>query len=229
MPRITEEPPEPAPEPTQAEMTQALLTQLTSAVTILAQRQAAQPNDQVAEMMVKLSGALERLSESNLAGSKLIADETRRAHRPSNEVVHMRSVFNRRGRNAPDGYVKPTLRCPMMIPWLADNDSLTTEEVLLLNLLESGEYLLKLIDNTKIKVTIKVEYGIDEVTPSRLVMTNETAFNNDNFRLMPALNEMLRQVLKLHKSEETRAAASAVLSDDEEEALIAAGRIAVAA
>jgi hypothetical protein len=180
--------------------------------------------------------ALERVSETQLEGAKLVAQETRRANRPSNEVVPNRSVFNRRGELLPDtadGPRKPPLKCVMLIPWLVEWESINREEAELLNLLEAGEYHLALIDRSRIKMGIKIDYKLDGRTPSRLLMNHMgsdgqpgTAFNNDNFRLMPPLSDMLRQLLKQH-SKEVRARAAGIVSDEEEEALIEAGELSV--
>jgi glutamine synthetase type III len=64
--------------------------------------------------------------------------------------------------------------------------------------------------------------------PNLITMTNETAFNNDNYKTAPPLVDRLRQILKQH-SKAVNAEAAAVLSMDEEEALIAAGELAVTA
>lgn len=184
-------------------------------------------DDRLFHMMDTLSTALVRLSESNIEGSKLIADETRRAHRPSNEIAHNRSVFNRRGVTLPEEeYKKPALKCIMMIPWLIEWESINREEVELLNLLQPGEYVLSRVDRTKIRVTVHVNYKVDNVTPSQLIMNHETAFNNDNKDLMPPLTDWLRMILKQHDPE-TRSLAAAVMSDEEEEALIEAGQLSV--
>lgn len=177
------------------------------------------------DMQEKLAAALERVADAQRDGSALIASETRRAHRPSNEVVPQVSVFNRRGTLLPD-YQKPLLKCIMFIPWVVEWESITREEVELLNLLEPGEYVVKRVDGTKIKETVRVEYGMDEMTPSKLLINHETAFNNDNFKLSVAMTERLRQMLKQH-SPEIRAKAAAILSDEEEEAMIEAGELSV--
>lgn len=202
-----------------------LLQRLTGALELLAQRQATSPDATTADMMIKLTGALERLAEANVAGSKMIADETRRAHRPSNEIVPMRSVFNRRGQTL-SGYTKPVLRCPMFMPWQLDNDSLTREEVQLLNLLEAGEFPIKRSDASIVRLQIQIAMNVDNVTPTTVIMNHETAFNNDSHGQMPSLENILRQVLR-QSSPAARAAAAAVLSDEEEEAMIAAGELTV--
>lgn len=206
----------------------AVMARLAAALEAMNQRPADSSSQ---ELMLRLSTALERVSEAQLEGSKLIASETRRAHRPSNEVVPNISVFNRRGNLLPDdaeGPRKQPLKCLMLIPWLVEWESATREEVDLLNLLEAGDYQLKRIDNSKVRVTVQVELRVDGKTPSRLVLTHDTAFNNDNFRLVPPMPDMLRQLLKQH-SPEIRARAAAVLTDEEEEALIEAGELSISA
>lgn len=204
---------------------QAMMQQMADALTMLA---ASGANNSGQEA---LTAALARLSEANLEGSKLIANETRRAQRPSNEVVPMRSVFNRRGQLLGDeatGPKKPHLKCLMMIPWLVEWESVTREEAELLNLLEKGDYMLKRVDNSKVRVTVTMEFNTQGDRPTRLLLNHDTAFNNDNFRLIPDLVSMLRQILKQHDPSIAMLAA-AVLSDEEEEAMIEAGMLSVSA
>lgn len=181
------------------------------------------------EMLVGLSAALQRLAETNIEGSKLIASETRRAHRPSNEIAPGISVFNRRGLNLPEdatGVRKPLLKCLMMIPWLVEWESITREEAELLNLIEAGEYTLRRIDDSTIRVSVQMEYRVDG-KPSRMLINHDTGFNNDNFRLVPRLADYLRQLLRQHDSVEIKRRAAAVLSDQEEADLIEAGELSV--
>ena len=220
----TPDTPESLPEPA------TLLERLTGALEALGQRQATAPSDQVTAMLGQLSAALARVSETQLEGSRIIAAETRRAHRPSNEVVPQVSVFNRRGVTLPadaTGPRKAPLKCTMMLPWIAEWESLTREEVDLLNLLEPGEFLIRRADQSKVRVIVTLSYHVDGHTPSTLVLTHETAFNNDNFRLAPPLATMLRQILK-QSSPAVARAANQVLTDEEEEALIEAGELAIA-
>lgn len=187
-------------------------------------------------VMQTLATALERVSNAQVEGAKIIAAETRRAHRPSNEVVPQCSVFNRRGVMLPDdakGPRKPPLRCIMFIPWLVEWESCTREEVELLNLLEPGDYYMGLIDKSKVRVQVKIDYKVDGVNPSRLILNSVgndgqpgTAFNNDNSRLVPPLADMLRGILRQHKKPVSALAAS-IMSDEEEEALIEAGELSI--
>jgi hypothetical protein len=179
-----------------------------------------------------LSAAVQRMSESNIEGAKMLTQEHRRANRPSNEVVPNRSVFNRRGEGLVDDpdpsrrYKKPDLKCMMLLPWMAEAASMTREEVELCNLLEAGSYIVRRQDRTKLTMEVQIRYKADNITPSTLIVNHETAFNNDNFRNMPPLVDMLREMLKQHDAP-VRQAAALVMSDEEEEAMIEAGELSV--
>lgn len=207
------------------------MTRLAMAIEAMVQMQAraaASGGDiSVAERIIdRLTPALERMAQSQIDGAKIQAQETRRAFRPSNEVVPMCSVINPRG-NLLDDYKKPLLRCVTLLPWLMEDDSSTREEVELVNLLQPGTYVVKRIDNTKIRLTVNIEYNVDGVRASRLIVNHETAFNNDYFKLMPPLADWLRQVLGQHDDTATRKAANEVLTMEEEEVLIQAGQLSV--
>lgn len=202
-----------------------LQERLTKAIELLSARPADSSSDLMLAMMSRLTDALEMVSKAQADGSKLIASETRRAHRPSNEIVPMRSVFNRRGETLAD-YKKPALKCAMFIPWIVEWESCSREEVELLNLLEPGEYIMTRNDRSKVRVGVKAEYALDEVTMTRLLMRHDTTFNNDNQRLSAPLVDILRGMLKQH-APAVAAQAALVMSDEEEEALIAAGELSV--
>lgn len=226
-----------AEQPAQPVDPNAVLAALAASMQQLVQLQAAQlvanaaaPADsRLTELMTQLTTALVRMSDSNMEGSQLIAAEHRRATqavRPSNQIIPGISVFNRRGEMLAD-YQKPKLKCLMMLPWIAEWESLTREEVELLNLLQAGQYVVKRIDRSRINVTVAIEYKTNG-DPSRLVMNHETAFNNDNFKMMPPLADILRDILKQHDRSVAKEAA-AILSDEEEEALIEAGELTISA
>lgn len=199
-----------------------LMASVAQSLAILVQRQ-----DGQAEGLVRtLAPALERMAEATLQGAKMQADETRRAHRPSNEVVPLISVFNRRGTTL-EGYTKPVLKCRMSIPWELRNEEMTREEVELFNLLEPGEYQIRRNDGSKVVMTVLIRYGVDQITPSHLVMNHETAWNNDNKNLMPPLADMVRLMLKQHAPSIAKRAAS-IMTDEEEEAMIEAGELSIA-
>lgn len=202
-----------------------LMERLTLALEALASQKTApgSPNSdsaQMAQAIALLAGAMERMSSGQLEGSRLIADATKKAQRPSNEVYPAISAFNLRGDK---DFPKPQLKCEMLLPWPADHDGSTREEVELLNLLQQGEYTVTRNDMTKIKLQVIVTTKLDSDEPSRLVINHSTAFNNDYHRTLPPLTVMLRQMLK--QSLATRAAADRVLSMDEEAALIMANQL----
>lgn len=227
-PAVLEDPPAP-PEMSRDDKMMAMMERqeklLALAFTMLEQRGAAPDSERreemVASAMAQLATAMSEVSRSQREGAKLIADETRRAARPSNEVVPEISVFNRQGRYANK---KPPFKCPMMVPWLLEWESCTREEVELANLLQPGEYVIKRVDNSKFLVTVTVDYKLDRVSPSRLLMTNSTAYTNDSHRMLPALVEQFRQVLRQHPAA-VKAKAANIMSDEQEEALIEAGEI----
>jgi hypothetical protein len=104
----------------------------------------------------------------------------------------------------------------------------------LLNLLQPGEYILTLVDRSKVRMGVKVDLKLDGKTPSRLLMQNidndgntGTLFKDrSTSKLVPPLSDWLRQLLKQHDPE-TRKRAAAVLTDEEEEAMIEASALAV--
>lgn len=176
----------------------------------------------------RLTLALERMSDSNLKGAELIARETRRNARPSNEVVPMRSVFNPRGDLLED-WKKPLLTCKMLLPWEAEDASLTREEVELLNLvaLVPGEYKILRSDDSTVKITIRTEMDLDERHPTKMLINHDTGFNNESFRLMPSMRNYLRQILLQCKNADVMLTAKKVLTAEEEQALIESGELSV--
>lgn len=217
---------------------EALLQQMVSTQAVLADRVAAgSADDRIERLIASLAQGINRLADVTLhsAQAQALATQSQiesqnKVRRPSNEVVPKISVFNRRGESLklPNGdfYVKPTLKCTMWWPYTLEDNLMTREEVELCNLLQQGEYMLKRIDNSKIKVTLKAEFNIEGDKMTKLVAIHETAFSNDNFGLMPAFDQQLRQLLRQHKGD-IPAHAAAVLTDEEEEAMILAGELAV--
>lgn len=189
---------------------------------------ASRPSEENREIQQRLTEALERVSEAQIQGAKLIAQETRRAARPSNEVVPMVSVFNLRG-NLLDDYQKPRLACRMFLPWEADEDSLTREEVELLNLIPfcHGEWTLTRHDDTQILIRVTVELDLNKTRPTRVLINHDTAFNQEYFKEMPPLRVWLRQILAQSDEPEVVKQAAAILTTEEEKALIRAGKLTV--
>lgn len=209
-----------------------LMERITAAIEALSKKTESTATEQA---LLLLTGVMERLLTAQQTNQSLMLEEQRRQTRPENKVIPGISVFNRRGRDPQQGTtpkeihlgtLKKPLKCPMMVPWIAEWESLTREEVDLLNLLEPGSFIVSRIDRTKITVSVQMRYKEDGHTPAMLLLTHETSFNNDNFKLMPPLSDMLRYILK-QSDRVTAQKAAAVLSDEEEEALIEAGDLLV--
>jgi hypothetical protein len=193
-----------------------------------------QPSSENVAIMSALTEALERVSQNQMKGAEVVAQSYRQVHRPSNEVAHLRNVFHPRGNPLLlTDYEQPKLKCSCWVPRPEEpsDNMLTREETELLNILTEcpGVYVITRIDDTKIKLAVKVDYGVDEVTPSRLVLQHDTAFNNEYFRLLPPLHSQLRQVFAQHSNPDIRRRAAEVLTMDEEMTLIKAGKLSVAA
>jgi F0F1-type ATP synthase epsilon subunit len=202
-----------------------VLQQIATALTVLTQRASGGEAPTESKAIERLTSALERMTAAQINGAEKALEESRKAFRPSNTVIPNVSVFNRRGTGL-DDYKKPPLKCLMMIPWLVEWESCTREEVELLNLLEPGTYVVKRADRSKITMTVAIQYKADNVTPSQLTVSHESAFNNDNFKNMAPLPDFLRDMLKQHDRRISQAASS-VLTDEEEEAMIEAGDLSV--
>lgn len=181
-----------------------------------------------AQMIERLSAILETVSGNQVKAAEVIERAQRASARPSNEVAHMRSELNPRGELLPD-WVKPRLLCDMMIPWRAENESSTREEVELLNLMTKcpGQYVVERNDESRVKLSVKLEWNEDETRVTRMVFSHDTAFRNEYFRTMPPLARMLRQMLSQNKSEEVQKELRSILTMKDEKALIEAGQLTV--
>lgn len=165
----------------------------------------------------RLAAALENLATAQLKGSKMIADEQRRSVRPSNEIVPMKSVYNPRGNI---DYIKPKLKCRFRLPWEADDDSLTREEVELLNLIEAGVYKVTMTDKRKISLSVKVDYDVYD-RPNMVTFKFDTVLSEpENMRRVPGGADLYREILKQNPN--TVAASRKVATMEEEEAIVAA-------
>lgn len=170
--------------------------------------------------MMQLSEGLKGLREATLKSAQMQADMQRRVHRPENQFTPNISVFNLRGDK---DFPRPQLKCEMLLPWPVskDTESLTREEIELLNLLQPGEWMILRTDRTRLKLTVRGQYKLDSTTElSRLSINHDTGFNNDNHRQMP--HDWIRQLAMANPK--TRRAAVDVLTMDEEEALILADK-----
>ena len=201
----------------------AVMAQLAAAIKGLNERQNVSET-QSQELMATLGTALARVADANIKGSEQIAAEMRRSNRPSNEIVPMRSVFNQRGVLL-DEPSKPPLKCIMFIPWVAEWESLTREEVELLNLLQPGNYNVTFNDDDVCPVTIKAEYGLDGKTMSRLLMNSDKAHTQENQRRNMPLRTTLREIIAQIPGTET--ALANILTEKEEAAMIAVGKLIV--
>lgn len=197
------------------------MERLTRAMESIAARNEQSPNSELASAIALLAASLTGLQQSQLQGAQIIAAEQRRNTRPENQFPPSISVFNPRGDK---DFPRPPLKCEMFLPWpvWTDQESLTREELELLNLIShSFEVSIMRNDRTKIKMTVKVTTKMDSDEPSKILITHETAFNNDYHRQMPF--DWIRQLVTNYAP--TKAAAQAVLTMDEELALILAGKL----
>lgn len=176
-----------------------------------------------------LAGLMERLGEQNANSVALMSQMQKNAARPSNNIAHMRSVFNLRGETL-EGYTKPVLCCEMMVPWRVENESSTREEVELFNLVAQapGNYVIRRVDDSRIKLSVVREMDESETKAVKVTFKHDTAFRNEYKGTMPPMWSILRQILS-QASEDLRKQASLVLTMDEEAALIEAGKLTVAA
>lgn len=204
-------------EPTVATPTLAdMNARFVSVLEAMEQRQASgdvSSNNQLAASMQLIAEAMNGFRQAQLQGAQTVADMQRRTVMPENKFPPLVSAFNGRGDK---DFPRPALKCPMLLPWPAEAESLTREEIDLLNLLVPGEYTIRRADRTPIKLTVTVHLKLDSDQPSQLLIHHDTAFNNDNHRLMPY--DWIRQMVVSHPH--LKAKAIAVVTMDEEEALI---------
>lgn len=202
-----------------------LLPRLTSALEVIAKKQAtteSTPADSatLAGAMALLANAIERMTEGQMRGAQMVADATRRGQQKENQFPPRISSLNPRGDK---DFPRPQLKCEMMVPHPLEQEVITREEIELYNLLQPGEFLIKRNDDTRIKVTVRIITKLDSDVPSRLILNHDTAFNNDHHRLMPPISNFLRQILK--QTPKSRDAANRVLTMEEEEAFVMAGQL----
>lgn len=214
----------PAPAPvsvgTSAPVTEGLSIdeRLTRVLEALAAKQGNDDNNAI----VKLAEAIERMTGSTIEGAKIQARATRVGARHENLVSAGISTLNLRGEK---DFPKPPLACEFMIPWLIDYDSVTREEIELLNLIATapGEYPVRRNDGSKVKLIVSAQLTPDSDRLERVIFKHDTAFNNDNHSLMPPLTDMLRGMLK--SKPHTKKLAEAILTMDAEADLIKDGKL----
>ena len=196
-----------------------VMTRLTTALESLNKRSdEAGTSGQVAQAIVMMAAAIEKLNAGQMQAAQLQADMHRRVTRPENNFPPLISAFNLRGDK---DFPRPELKCPMFIPWPVEAEANTREETELLNLLEPGEFMVTRGDRSKVKITVTIIRKLDSDAPSQLAVNHETAFNNDNHKQMP--HDWIRQLAMANPK--TRQAAANVVTMEEEQALILAGKL----
>ena len=148
-------------------------------------------------------------------------DMAARQQQPDNKFAPNISDYNPQGDRQ---FPRPKLKCEMFLPWEAEAESLTYEEIELLNLLEDGEYMIKRNDGAKVKVVVKLKMNTNG-TPDVLMMNSEAAFNDENHWMMPGLTIILRQILESRPH--TRTAAQKIYTMDTRVVMVESGELAV--
>lgn len=190
------------------------MARLASAIEALAHRPAG-PLTGDQRLMERLVAVMEKVANGQTVANTATADAIRKSQDPSNMFSPLVSVFNPRGER---DHPRPQLRCRMFLPWEAEVESLTREEIELLNLLEPGEFYIKRNDDSRILITVKTTVNPNTGQYERLLMNSETGFNNDYHWLIPPMRVMLRQILA--QRPKTKADAAAVRSMEDELSLI---------
>lgn len=176
------------------------------------------------DVMIMLAAALQQIAAGQVDSQRVATKALESAQRqvqPDNRFAPLISTLNPQGDLQ---FPKPKLKCRMDIPWEAEDDSCTYEEVELLNLLEAGDFVIKRNDNSKVGVTVRVIMNYDG-KPSRLFMNSETAFTEESHWRMPTLVSILRQILGSRPN--TKALAARVLTMDERFEKVASGELSV--
>lgn len=166
-------------------------------------------------LMERLVTVMEKVVAGQAAATEATAAAVRRNQDPSNVHAPGVSVFNPRGER---DYPRPRIKFRAFLPWEAEWESMTREEIELVNLLESGDYYVRRNDESRVKLTIRTSDNPNTGEIERLLMNTDTAFNNDYAYLMPPLRSILRQVLS--QRPHTKAAAEEVMTMEEEMDLI---------
>ena len=193
-----------------------LMERMTKALEGLNERkEATENNQQFVAVIAMLADAINGLRTGQMQAAQLQADMQRRVTRPENAFPPQISKFNPRGDK---DFPRPQLKCPMEIPWPVEQEAHTREEIELLNLIEAGEWMVTRSDRSKVKMVVTIARKLDSDVPSKLTILHDTAFNNDNHKLMPY--DWIRQLVMANPK--TKAAGAAVITMEEEEALIAA-------
>lgn len=171
----------------------------------------------LASAMAMIAQAMTGMKEGMLQGAQIQADMQRRVQLPENRVAPMISAYNPRGDK---DFPRPALKCDMRIPWQVEPESMTREELELLNLLEEGEFWVTRSDRSRVQMRVTVERKLGTDEPNLITVAHKSAFNRYEHRQLPF--DWIRQMVTNNPA--TRERALKVLTIDEERALIAAGK-----
>lgn len=182
------------------------------------------PEPTMANIMLMLVKALETVAAGSANSQQMAAaalDQAARQQQPDNKFAPAISDFNPQGDLT---YPRPPLKCQMFIPWEAEQESLTYEEIELLNLLESGEYGIRRNDGLRVNIKVRLKTNLNG-KPDTLLMNSESAYNEENSWMMPGLVSVLRQILA--QRPDTKFAASKVLTMEERIDMVRNGSLLV--
>lgn len=158
------------------------------------------------------------LTKAQADAPKAQAEALAKIQNPSNIIPTGISVFNPRGIKLSD-YEMPRLKCEIHAPWRIHPEfhGLDREEVELFNLLEPGEYMVTLTDDSRAKVTVKViKNDTTGVLEKMHLVTNWTEEHKGKY---PSMRKMLREMIG--------AKANAVMTIAREHELIKSGELSV--
>lgn len=175
-------------------------------------------------VLLALTKALEGIASGQVNSQRAATealDMAAKMQQPDNRTGPNISALNPQGDSQ---YPRPKLRCVMFLPWEAEAESLTWEEIELLNLLRQGDYAVRRNDGVKVQVTVKVKMNLNG-TSDTLLMNSEAGYNDENAWMMPPLTNILRQILMGHP--ETKHAAASVMTMDERRAAVMAKELPV--
>ena len=146
--------------------------------------------------------------------AQLHAMAMKKALRPENEISPMISVFNPKGETQ---YPRPKPRCiflmgPYPIAEPSNYDTATWTEIELLNQLRPGDYLVTKADGTDVKLTVKVEYESNGVTPFKTTLLMPIA-DDDQKANWPPLVQLLTQIVTGEAPMQSFARLSALIVD----------------
>jgi hypothetical protein len=121
------------------------------------------------------------------------AKEMAKAVKPQNESPPRISSLNPQGDK---DYPRPALPFrKIYVPYEAEPEDFTWEELELMALLETGSYIVKRNDNSKVPITVEVTTNALTKKPEALWIVSELGFSTENRALMPPMANYLRQIL----------------------------------